>query len=184
MHIKHFQVVSPSTLNLDVTVSRPVCVFHGQYAELALDLLRELLGDFTSVSDPDRLDDGRFVLQSDVDADGKNFSVCFIRNADFMGDHRIAANFAPNHTDFSRDDTEEFLEKCRFRNENHGNVAYGGVPEAPIGDDRPLFVYCTDTDDVSEVIRRLVCLGRQAFVAISSEDLGCHAADVQTVFAW
>ena len=116
MTIKNLQVVSPSTLSLDVTVSRPVCVFHGPYAELALDLLRELIGDFTSISDPDRLDDGRFVLQSDVEVDGKSFNVCYIRNADFMGDHRIAANFVPNRTEFSKDDTVEYVEKCRSRN--------------------------------------------------------------------
>ena len=183
MTIKNLQVVSPSTLSLDVTVSRPVCVFHGPYAELALDLLRELIGDFTSISDPDRLDDGRFVLQSDVEVDGKSFNVCYIRNADFMGDHRIAANFVPNRTEFSKDDTVEYVEKCRSRNENHGNVAYGGVPEAPADDDRPLFVYCVDSDDTAQVLHRLARLGRQAFVAITAAELGGNTAAVQAVFA-
>ncbi|MCI6971886.1 MAG: hypothetical protein MR916_05340 [Eubacterium sp.] len=112
MKIKNLTITSPSTLDLELDITSPICVFHGGHSELALDLIRELIGDHGEENDSDRFDDGHFVIHSDIEMDGKNYQVCYIRNADFMGDNRIAANFVPNSLDFSTDDTIEFMKKC------------------------------------------------------------------------
>lgn len=117
MKIKNLQITS-STLDLELDIDKPICILRGQYAELVLDLVRELIGDYSSENDPDRVDDGHFVLHSDIEMDGKNYNICYIRNADFMGDNRIAANFVPNSFEFSEDDTIEFIDKCKARNNN------------------------------------------------------------------
>ena len=95
MKIQNLQITSPSVLDLELDITSPVSLFYGEHSGLVLDLLRELIGDDSSENDPDCYDEGRFVIHSDVEMDGKNYSVCYIRNADFMGDHRIAANFVP-----------------------------------------------------------------------------------------
>ena len=91
MKIKNLQFTSPTVLNFEFDITSPVCVLYGTNSELALDLIRELLGDCASMTDPDSCDDGRFVIHSDIGMDGKDYSVCYIRNADYMGDNRIAA---------------------------------------------------------------------------------------------
>ena len=103
MKIKNLQITS-ATLDLDLDLCKPVCVFRGQHSELVLDLVRELIGDYGAENDPDRIDDGRFAINADIEMDGKSYAVCYIRNADFMGDNRIAANFVPNSLDLSRED--------------------------------------------------------------------------------
>ena len=114
MKIKNLTITSPSALDLELDIISPVCLLYGEHSELALDLIRELIGDYGAKNDPDCYDDGHFVIHSDIEIDGKNYNVCYIRNADFIGDNRIAANFIPNSFDFSKDDTEEFIEKCRL----------------------------------------------------------------------
>ena len=155
MKIKTFQITSPSTLDLTLTVDRPICILRGYYAALALDLMRELLGDFGAQNDPDRFDDGHFVIHADVEIDQRNFAVCYIRNADFMGDNRIAANFVSNSLAFSQDDTVEFVDKCN----------------ACAKDDLPLFLYKMDSPDqtaVQELLGTLASCGKQVFIAVCS----------------
>ena len=100
MKIKNLEITSPSVLDLELDISKPMCILYGAHSQLTLDLVRELIGDYSSENDPDRYDDGRFVINSNIEIDDKNYSVCYIRNADFMGDNRIAANFTPNSLDF------------------------------------------------------------------------------------
>lgn len=122
MKIKNFQITSASTLNTEFSSTAPICALHGRYSDLALDLLRELIGDFGAQNDPDRIDDGRFVIHADIEMDNKNYDVCYIRNADFMGDNRLAVNFEPNSISFSEDDTHEFVDKCNERDTDNSNV--------------------------------------------------------------
>ena len=182
MKIKNLTITSPSALNLELDIISPVCLLYGKYSELALDLVRELIGDYSAKTDPDCYDDGRFVIHSDIEMDGKNYNVCYIRNADFMGDNRIAANFVPNSFEFFEDDTLEYLEKCKMRNKDLNNVVYNYKIFSITEDDRPLFVYCEDADDVSQVLECLVSLGRQIFVAVGSNHFDLNNKKVQTVF--
>jgi hypothetical protein len=103
--------------------------------------------------------------------DDKNFSVCYIRNADYMGDNRIAANFVPNSFAFSEEDTEEFLALCRKRDKDSSNAIYNDKIFSLSEDDRPLFVYLEDADEITQVLQTLACLKRQVFVAVDSEYL-------------
>ena len=73
MKIKNLQITSPSVLDLEFDVERPVCVLCGQHSALVLDLLRELIGDYGAVNDPDRFDDGHFIINSSLEIDGKDF---------------------------------------------------------------------------------------------------------------
>lgn len=153
MNLTNIQITSATALSFATSLTAPVCVFHGRYADLALDLMRELIGDCGAQNDPDRIDDGRFIIHADVEMDGKNYSVCYIRNADFMGDNRLAVNFEPNSIRFSEDDTREFVDKCN--EDDHG----------------PIFVYeyldrLDHAIDVSPVLDTLSSLGRQVFMAV------------------
>ena len=182
MKIKNLAITSPAALDLELDITSPVCLLYGKHSELALDLIRELIGDYSAKTDPDCYDDGHFVIHSDIEMDGKNYNVCYIRNADFMGDNRITANFVPNRFEYSKDDTLEFLEKCKMRNKDLNNVVYNYKIFSITEDDRPLFVYCEDADDVSQSLEYLVSLGRQAFVAIDSKDFATNNKNIQNVF--
>ncbi len=182
MKIKNLTITSPSTLDLELDITKPIFIFHGEHSELALDLIRELISDYGAKNDPDCYDDGHFVIHSDIEMDGKNYNVCYIRNADFMGDNRIAANFVPNSFEYSEDDTLEFLEKCKMLNKDLNNVVYNYKIFSITEDDRPLFVYCEDTDDVSQILECLASLGRQVFVAVDSNDFATNNKNVQSVF--
>ncbi|MBQ9785498.1 MAG: hypothetical protein IJW29_08350 [Clostridia bacterium] len=182
MKIKNLQITSASTLDLELNIEKPICVLHGEHSALVLDLIRELIGDYGAETDPDCFDDGHFVMHADVEIDKKSYGVCYIRNADFMGDNRIAANFAPNSLAFSEDDTVEFLEKCRARAKDTNNVLCNYKLCTATEDDRPLFVYCEDADDVTQVLDVLSSLGRQAFVAVDSQTLVINDQTAQTVF--
>lgn len=153
MKIKHFQITSASTLNIEFETTAPICVLRGRYSDLALDLMRELIGDYGAQNDPDRVDDGRFVIHADIEMDNKNYNVCYIRNADFMGDNRLAVNFEPNSVHFSEDDTREFVDKC---NED---------------DHSPIFIYdyfdrLDEAIDITPILNKLSSLGRQVFIAV------------------
>ena len=182
MKIKNLTIASPSALDLEFDIISPVCLLYGEHSDLALDLLRELIGDYGAENDPDRFDDGHFVIHSDIEMDGKNYQVCYIRNADFMGDNRIAANFVPNSFEFSEDDTLEYLEKCKMRNKDLNNVVYNYKIFSITEDDRPLFVYCEDADDVSRVLECLDSIGKQIFVAVDSNHFDLNNKNIQTVF--
>jgi hypothetical protein len=111
MKVTNLNITSATALELDTNLSKPVTVLSGTHSDLALDLIREIIGDYNATENPDRIDDGHFVIHADIEMDGKNYSICYIRNADFIGDNRIAANFKPNSLEFSIDDTHEFLDK-------------------------------------------------------------------------
>jgi hypothetical protein len=166
MKIKNLQITS-STIDLELDINKPICILRGQYSDLVLDLVRELIGDYSSENDPDRVDDGHFVLHSDIEMDGKNYNVCYIRNADFMGDNRIAANFIPNSFDYSEDDTIEFLDKCQARNDNSSNILCGSIADLNNEDDRPVFVYEIYKMTAVE-LERLANSGRQIFISCPS----------------
>ena len=182
MKIKNLQITSASTLDLELNIEKRICVLRGELSELALDLIRELIGDYGAKNDPDFHDDGHFVIHSDIEMDGKNYQVCYIRNADFMGDNRIAANFVPNSFEYSEDDTIEFLGKCKMLNKDSNNVVYHNKIFSITEDDRPLFVYCEDADDISQILECLASLGRQAFVAIDSKNYANDNKNIQNVF--
>lgn len=166
MKIKNLQITS-SNLDLELDINKPICILRGQYADLVLDLVRELIGDYSSENDPDRVDDGHFVLHSDIEMDGKNYNVCYIRNADFMGDNRIAANFVPNSFEYSEDNTVEFLDKCQARNNNPFNILCGSIADLNAEDDRPIFIYNIETSTNTE-LERLAISGRQVFISCPS----------------
>lgn len=171
MKINNIQITSASTLNIEFSSTAPICVLRGRYSDLALDLMRELTGDFGAQNDPDRIDDGRFVLHADVEMDGKNYAVCYIRNADFMGDNRLAVNFEPNSIRFSEDDTCEFIDKCNERDVDNHNVLIKTADVVSCADDRPIFIYdyfdrLDEAIDITPILDKLSSLGRQVFIAV------------------
>ena len=182
MIIKNLVITSPSVLDFELDITSPICVLQGEHSALALDLVRELTQDYYSEADPDGYDDGHFIIHSDIEIDDKNYTVCYIRNADFMGDNRIAANFMPNSFEFSMDDTEEFIDKCNTRNKDTNNVICNYKVFSIAEDDRPLFVYCEDADNIAPVIEYIATLNRQAFVAVTTNKIAIHSSDVQTMF--
>ena len=171
MKINHFQITSAAALNLDFTATAQICVLRGRYSELVLDLMRELIGDFGAQNDPDRVDDGRFVLHADIEMDNKSYNVCYIRNADFMGDNRLAVNFEPNSVGFSGDDTHEFVGKCNGRDTDNSNVLIKTAEVSSCADDRPIFIYdyfdrLDEAIDITPVLDRVSSLGRQVFISV------------------
>ena len=182
MRIKNLAITSPSALDFELDITAPICVLQGEHSALVLDLIRELTQDYDFETDPDGCDDGHFVIHSDIEIDDKNYTVCYIRNADFMGDNRIAANFVPNSFEFSMDDTEEFIDKCNTRNKDTNNVICNYKVFSIAEDDRPLFVYCEDADNIAPVIEFVATLNRQAFVAVTTNIIAIHSCDVQTMF--
>lgn len=170
MNIINIRITSATTINFDISLTSPICVLHGRYSDLALDLLRELIGDFGAQNDPDRIDDGRFVIHADIEMDNKDYSVCYIRNADFMGDNRLAVNFEPNSIRFSEDDTREFVDKCNKRDTDNSNVLIKTAGINSCDDDRPIFIYCLDrldqATDATPILNKLSSLGRQVFIAV------------------
>lgn len=153
MKLNNIKITSATALDLDFTLAAPICVLHGRYSDLTLDLLRELIGDYSAQNDPDRVDDGRFVIHADIEMDKKNYSVCYIRNADFMGDNRLAVNFEPNSIRFSEDDTREFVDTC---NED---------------DHSPIFIYdyfdrLDEAEDITHILDQLSAFRSQVFISV------------------
>ena len=171
MKIKNFQITSAPAINIEFASTLPISVLRGRYSDLALDLLRELIGDFGAQNDPDRIDDGRFVIHADIEMDNKNYDVCYIRNADFMGDNRLAVNFEPNSVHFSEDDTREFVDKCNKRDTDNHNVLIKTANVVSCADDRPIFIYdyfdrLDEAIDITPILDKLSSLGRQVFIAV------------------
>ena len=171
MKFNKLQITSDSALDLDLTLDSPVCLLHGRYSDLALDLIRESICDYGAQNDPDRVDGCHFVIHADVELDHKNYSICYIRNADRMGENRIAVNFDAHGFLFSREDTREFLDKCRERDRDSSNVLLRSATVAACADDRPLFIYnyfdhLDEAIDVTPVLNQLASLGRQVFIAV------------------
>ena len=193
MKINNLNITSPSEIDLDITGTSNIFIFCGHYSSLALDLIRELIGDHGATEDPDRIDDGRFVIHSDVEMDGKLYSACYIRNADFMGDHRLAVNFRLNSLEFSQCDTEEYRHKIAKRNEMESANVFDGNDFAVIDslsesdwrllafekfisqltptDDRPIFIYnfferIDEAVDAEAYLTKLLTCGRQVFISV------------------
>ena len=171
MKINNLQITSATSLDLAFTTIAPICVLRGHYSDLALDLIRELIGDYGVQNNPDRIDDGRFVIHSDIEIDNKSYNVCYIRNADFMGDNRLAVNFEPNSIRFSEDDTREFVDKCNERDVDNHNVLIKTADIASCADDRPIFIYdyfdrLDEAIDITPILNKLSSLGRQVFIAV------------------
>ena len=171
MKINHFSLTSATALDFDFTATAQICVLRGRYSELALDLMREVIDDYGAQKDPDRIDDGRFVLHADIEMDNKNYNVCYIRNADFMGDNRLAVNFKPNSIHFSEDDTREFVDKCIERAVDNNNVLIKSAHISSCVDDRPIFIYdyfdrLDEEMDIDPILDKLSFLKRQIFIAV------------------
>ena len=58
-------------------VTKPITILRGNRSALALDLTREVIGYHNSVCDPDNIDDGHFIIHTDVDIGGNNYIVLF-----------------------------------------------------------------------------------------------------------
>ena len=173
MKINNLQITSASALDFDLAITAPICILRGHYSDLVLDLTRELIGDYGVQNDPDRVDDGRFVIRADIEMDIKNYTVCYIRNADFMGDNRLAVNFEPNSIRFSEDDTREFVDKCNERDTDDSNVLIKTADISSCEDDRPIFIYdyfdrLDEAIDITPVLNELASLGRQVFISVCS----------------
>jgi hypothetical protein len=173
MKINNLQITSASALDFDLAITAPICILRGHYSDLVLDLTRELIGDYGAQNNPDRIDDGRFVIHADIEMDNKNYSVCYIRNADFMGDNRLAANFEPNSVHFSEDDTREFVDKCNERDTDDSNVLIKTANITSRDDDRPIFIYSyfdrlDEAFDITLILDKLASLGRQVFISVCS----------------
>ena len=173
MKINNLQITSASALDFDLAITAPICILRGHYSDLVLDLTRELIGDYGAQNDPDRVDDGRFVLHADIEMDSKNYNVCYIRNADFMGDNRLAVNFVPNSIRFLEDDTREFVDKCNERYTDNTNVLIKTANIFYSEDDRPIFIYSyfdrlDEAIDITLILDKLASLGRQVFISVCS----------------
>ena len=178
MHLASLSITSATALNFDLTPSAPVCILRGRHSDLALDLIRELMGDYGAQNDPDRVDDGRFVIHADVQMDRKHYTVCYIRNADFMGDCRMAVNFQADATAFSTDDSR-LPPDPRFAETDRRLVAFGQFLEQLPDDGRPVFLYgfldrLDAATDISPLLDRLASLGRQVFIAVCSDYQASH----------
>ncbi len=171
MKINNIQIMSATALHLAFSPTTPICVLRGNHADTALDLMRELIGDYGAQNDPDRVDDGCFVIHADIEMDNKIYNVCYIRNADFMGDNRLAVNFEPDSIRFSKDDTREFVDKCNERDTGNSNVLIKTADVASCADDRPVFIYdyfdrLDEAIDATPILDKLSSLGRQVFISV------------------
>lgn len=156
MKIKSISIMSHNTLDFELNEAKPITIFRGKHSGLVLDLMREVICDPNSTSAPDNVDDGHFIIHTDVDMDGKNYSACYIRSVDFLGDNRIAVNFKPNSIEYSEDDTIEFTKKCKEIN----------------AEKRPVFIYPSamgEKNNVTAFIEALSGGDKQVFLAIPEE---------------
>ena len=156
MRINNISITSHTALDFEINGAKPITILRGKHSALALDLMREVLGDHNCMCDPDNTCDGHFIIHTDVDIDGKNYSACYIRGSDYPHDNRIAVNFKPGSIEYSEDDTMEFLEKRKEIN----------------SDDRPVFIYPSTIGEKNNVIAFVQALSgadRQVFLAIPEE---------------
>ena len=169
MKIKNISITSHTTLDFEINGAKPITILLGKHSALALDLMREVIGDNNAVYDPDSVDDGHFIIHTDVDIDGKNYSACYIRGADFLGDNRIAVNFKPGSIEYSEEDTIEFLEKCKVINSQA----------------RPVFIYPSalgEKNNVTAFVQALSGADRQVFLAIPEEFTEINHDNIMNVF--
>ena len=169
MKINNISITSHTALDFEINVAKPITILRGKHSALALDLMREVLGDRDSVCNPDSIDDGSFIIHADIDIDGKNYSVCYIRNAESSGDNRVAVNFKPNSIEYSEDDTMEFLDKCKEID----------------SDNRPIFIYPStmgEKNNITAFIQALSGADRQVFLAIPEEFSEINHDNIMNVF--
>jgi hypothetical protein len=148
--------MSHNALDFELNEVKPITIFRGKHSSLVLDLMREVIGDNNPVCNPDNIDGGHFIIHTDIDMDGKNYSACYIRRADFLGDNRIAVNFKPNSIEYSEDDTIEFTKKCKEIN----------------AEKRPIFIYPSELGEKNNVTAFIEALSggdKQVFLAIPEE---------------
>ena len=194
MKIKSFRLTATTDMDFDFVSASSVAVLRGNYSNLVLDLMREVIGDYDSVDSPDRINDGSFVLHADVDIAGKDYSVCYIRNADYIGDSRIGVNFVSDSTDFSLDDTYEYMSLCEGINIGDENIFDSRklcAEQLPVSDryiasfeifldglsmedTRPIFVYdffdhIDASVNITPYFDRLIACGRQVFVSVTKD---------------
>ena len=167
MQINKLSVASHSTLNFELDPVRPITVFYGRYASAALNLINELICSHSSFEAAGGPLGGRFIIHADIEDGGKEYSVCYIRNAESVGDCRIGVNFKPASTEFSREDTVEFLKK---RDAVYHEGAF------------PDFLYWQngthDPSVIADYVTRLATSGRQVFLAVPD---GTPAVDLPGV---
>ena len=169
MRINNISITSHTALDFEINGAKPITILRGKHSALALDLMREVLGDHNSACDPDNIDNGHFIIHTDVDIDGKNYAACYIRGADSPHDNRIAVNFKPGSIEYSEDDTMEFLEKRKKIN----------------SDDRPVFIYPStigEKNNVTAFIKALSGADRQVFLAIPEEFSEINHDNIMNVF--
>jgi hypothetical protein len=169
MKINNISITSHTALDFEINGTKPITILRGKHSVLALDLMREVLGDHNSVCNSDNIDGGHFIIHTDIDMDGKNYSACYIRGADFIGDNRIAVNFKPNSIEYSEDDTIEFLEKCKKTN----------------ADNRPVFIYPSEMGEKKNVTAFIQALSggdKQVFLAIPEDFSGINHDNIMNVF--
>ncbi len=169
MKINNISILSHNALDFELNEMKPITIFRGKHSSLVLDLMREVIGDNNPVCDPDSVDDGHFIIHTDIDMDGKNYSACYIRSADFPGDNRIAVNFKPNSIEYSEDDTIEFTKKCKEIN----------------SDNRPVFIYpstLSEKKNVTAFIQALSGADRQVFLAVPEECSETEHYNIMNVF--
>ena len=208
MTVKTFSITS-DLASVEFTPDASVCFIRGNESDCVLDHVRELIGN-NPYSTPDLIDDGSFVIHADVEMDGKNYALCYLRIDEFVGDCRLAANFQPNSTKFSVDDTEEYLRKTSERNNDYSNIFDGTAEktddellsesdrilaafekfivqcENKTNDDRPIFIYnlfdrLDESIDVRPYLDKLSALGRQVFVSVCNSHPEVCCKDTQMI---
>ena len=56
MKINNISIVSHTAPDFEINVAKPITILRGKHSALALDLMREVLGDHNSVCDPDNIE--------------------------------------------------------------------------------------------------------------------------------
>lgn len=170
MNIKNFKA-DTSIFSVELSADKPICFIRGGYSNFVLDLMRELIGDYVSHCYLDNVNDGFYVLHADIEDGSKNYQVCYIRNAEEVGDNRIGVNFTDGGTNFSKADTYEFLDKREDWAMDTSNVLIGTADPTSVTSKSPIFIYDyfdrLDLGiDTSPLLDRLLGTGRQVFIAV------------------
>ena len=95
MKINSISITSQASLDFELKGTKPITILRGKNSSLALDLVREVIGERNFSCERVDVDGGHFIIHTEVEKGEKNYSVCYIRNAESDGDNRIAVNFKP-----------------------------------------------------------------------------------------
>ena len=95
MKINSISITSQASLDFELKGTKPITILRGKNSSLALDLIREVIGERNFSCEQVDVDGGHFIIHTEVEMGEKNYSVCYIRNAESDGDNRIAVNFKP-----------------------------------------------------------------------------------------